>query len=92
MLKKELSKIFFYLSRLTWQSKNIEKNIKFLKGPYCKIQTPIKWKLCRKLGKETFFVIKKNFKLALKKKKIVGYKFCQKIKKNAQKRLQPTNF
>ena len=38
-------------------------------GPYCKIQTPIKWKLCGKSGKETFFEIKKKkFQVSIKEK------------------------
>ena len=53
MLKKKPNKKFIY-------QENIEKNIKFLKGPYCKIQTPIQWNICRKPGKKTIFKIKQK--------------------------------
>ena len=68
MLKKNYL-IFFNKINLI-----IEKNIKFLKGPHCKIQTPIRWKFYGKPGKRIFFKIKKNYKLALKKGKIKDFK------------------
>ena len=49
----------------------MDKNIKFLKGPRCKIQTLIRWKFCEKLGKRTFFKIKKKLHVSIKEKKKV---------------------
>ena len=51
----------------------MEKNIKFLKGPYCKFLTPIRWKFCGKPGKRTLFKIKKKFQVSIKEKK--SYRF-----------------
>ena len=38
----------------------MDKNIKFFKGPQCKIRTPIRQMFYGKPGKKTFFKIKKN--------------------------------
>ena len=44
----------------------MEKNIKFLNGPHCNIQTQIRLKFCGKPGKKTFFKIKKKLQVSIK--------------------------
>ena len=58
----------------------MDKNSKFLKGPYCKIQTPIRWIFCGKPGKRLFYKMKTSFKLALKKGKRKDFKVYKKKK------------
>ena len=50
------------------------KNIKFLKGPTTKLKPQFNKSYCEKINKRTFFRLKKSFKLALKKLKIIGFK------------------
>ena len=54
--------------------KNCKKKVKFLKGPTTKVKPQFVENYCEKLSKTTFFRIKKSFKLALKKLKIIGFK------------------
>ena len=49
----------------------MEKNIKFLKGPYCKFLTSVRWKFVRKPGKSTFFKIYKKLQVSIKEKKYI---------------------
>ena len=46
---------------------------------------PNSMEICRKLGRRTFFIFKKNFMLALMIRKTIGFKFF----KNAKKVFQP---
>ena len=69
--KKKLQKKTLFI-KINLKIKNIEKNIKFLKGPYSKIQIQIKQKFCGKPG-NVFKNKKLSFKLAFKKKIIMGF-------------------
>ena len=68
----EKNTIIFFLSLL--DKVKIWKKVKYLKGPHCKIRTPIRWKFYGDPGRKTFFLIKRSSKLALEIRKIICFK------------------
>ena len=49
----------------------MEKNVKFLKGPYptAKLSSQLDGNYCRKPGRRTFFIVKKEFQVGITEKK-----------------------
>ena len=78
--KKQYLKSTVFKKKVYFDKVKILKKTLNFKGPYCKIQTPIRLKLCGKPGRWTLF-IKKKIRVSIKDKENNWFK----IKKNYKK-------